>query len=180
MSAIFKILFSLALLILSAFVQIPLVQYEFASDKFVLFNYALTYLVCFLLSISFKNNYSFIAVILYLILGILGLPFFAFGGGFHYLLEPSFGYLLGLIPLSVTAFYFQLHDSRSSLKFLGVNLSPLLGILFAHLLGLFVLLITARLNFENFLNLSGMQLCYDLLFSYFALVFIKNPTVKME
>ena len=34
----------------------------------------------------------------YVLLGLAGLPIFAAGGGFGYVLYPSFGFLLGLIP----------------------------------------------------------------------------------
>lgn len=34
----------------------------------------------------------------YVALGLVGLPIFTKGGGFWYVLEPSFGFLLGLIP----------------------------------------------------------------------------------
>lgn len=34
----------------------------------------------------------------YVLLGLLGLPIFTLGGGLGYLFQPSFGFLLGLIP----------------------------------------------------------------------------------
>lgn len=34
----------------------------------------------------------------YVLLGLVGLPIFTMGGGFSYVLQPSFGFLLGLIP----------------------------------------------------------------------------------
>ena len=34
----------------------------------------------------------------YVALGLLGLPIFTAGGGFSYVLQPTFGFLLGLIP----------------------------------------------------------------------------------
>lgn len=34
----------------------------------------------------------------YVLLGLVGLPVFASGGGFQYVLNPTFGFLLGLIP----------------------------------------------------------------------------------
>ena len=34
----------------------------------------------------------------YVALGLVGLPIFTAGGGFGYVLQPSFGFLLGLIP----------------------------------------------------------------------------------
>ena len=35
---------------------------------------------------------------IYVVLGLVGVPIFASGGGFHYVLNPTFGFLLGLIP----------------------------------------------------------------------------------
>lgn len=37
------------------------------------------------------------SVALYAVLGLIGLPIFAEGGGFWYLLKPSFGYIIGFI-----------------------------------------------------------------------------------
>ena len=34
----------------------------------------------------------------YVLLGVMGLPIFTMGGGFSYVLQPTFGFLLGLIP----------------------------------------------------------------------------------
>lgn len=39
----------------------------------------------------------------YVALGLLGLPVFTEGGGLGYLLKPSFGFLLGLIPAAAAA-----------------------------------------------------------------------------
>jgi biotin transport system substrate-specific component len=44
------------------------------------------------------RNAGVISQIAYLGLGLVGFPFFAHGGGFAYLREPSFGYLLGFVP----------------------------------------------------------------------------------
>lgn len=43
--------------------------------------------------------------ILYLVLGLMGLPVFAGGGGVHYFLHPTFGFLAGFIPGSWLAGY---------------------------------------------------------------------------
>lgn len=45
-------------------------------------------------------KYGAVSQILYLVLGLLGLPIFTKGGGLHYLLEPSFGYIIGFIFVS--------------------------------------------------------------------------------
>ena len=37
----------------------------------------------------------------YVVLGLVGLPIFTAGGGFGYVLQPTFGFLLGLIPMAL-------------------------------------------------------------------------------
>ena len=39
-----------------------------------------------------------VSQLLYVAIGLLGLPVFTQGGGIGYVLQPSFGFLLGLIP----------------------------------------------------------------------------------
>ena len=41
--------------------------------------------------------------IAYLVVGLIGFPVFAKGGGPQYVLEPSFGYLLGFVPAALVA-----------------------------------------------------------------------------
>lgn len=42
-----------------------------------------------------------ISQLVYVLLGLVGLPIFTKGGGLWYVLEPSFGFLLGLIPAAI-------------------------------------------------------------------------------
>jgi biotin transport system substrate-specific component len=41
--------------------------------------------------------------VVYLVTGLIGFPVFAKGGGPQYMLEPSFGYLLGFVPAAFAA-----------------------------------------------------------------------------
>lgn len=43
------------------------------------------------------SRYGALSQLLYVLLGLAGLPIFAMGGGFGYVLQPSFGFTLGLI-----------------------------------------------------------------------------------
>jgi biotin transport system substrate-specific component len=43
------------------------------------------------------RNAAFLSQVAYLILGLLGLPLFDRGGGWQYIFEPHFGYLLGFL-----------------------------------------------------------------------------------
>ena len=47
---------------------------------------------------------SFISILLYIILGLLGLPVFSQGGGIGYVLNISFGYLLGFLVAPFMSF----------------------------------------------------------------------------
>lgn len=51
-----------------------------------------------------------ISVLVYLLVGLLGAPVFAAGGGFTYIFRPGFGFLLGFIP----AAFFIGYISRKS------------------------------------------------------------------
>ena len=43
-------------------------------------------------------SYGALSQAVYVLLGLCGLPIFTSGGGFSYALQPTFGFLLGLIP----------------------------------------------------------------------------------
>jgi biotin transport system substrate-specific component len=64
-------------------------------------------------------------VLLYILEGLAGLPVFAYGGGIQYLMSPSFGFILGFVPM---AFIIGLAADRG----LSGKLLPLFG---AMLLG---------------------------------------------
>lgn len=51
----------------------------------------------FLLTAFILGEYAVISAIIYLVLGLVGLPVFAFGGGLGYVFQPSFGYIIGFV-----------------------------------------------------------------------------------
>ena len=173
MIALINIAFCYTAILIAALTQLPLLKYSSELNAFIPYEYSLLYIVAFILSVSFKHNYSFAAVVLYLISGLAGLPVFAFGGGLAYFFEPSFGFLLGLLPLSIISFYNKYHEEDCNLKTLcGANLSPIYGLLAAHLLGLVFLVITGRFSFTEFLGIHLYQLVYDLIFAYMIIAII--------
>ena len=44
------------------------------------------------------KKYGALSQAVYVLLGLVGVPNFALGGGFSYVFQPTFGFLLGLIP----------------------------------------------------------------------------------
>ncbi len=53
--------------------------------------------VCFLTGLVLGGKRAFLAQALYMLMGLAGLPVFAAGGGPAYVLQPSFGYLPGML-----------------------------------------------------------------------------------
>jgi biotin transport system substrate-specific component len=53
-----------------------------------------------LLAAGFGARIALATVALYLVEGLAGLPVFASGGGFDYIFRPSFGFLVGYLPMA--------------------------------------------------------------------------------
>lgn len=75
----------MALITVGAFIRIPIPVVPFTLQFFF------TMLAGLLLG----GKLGSISVLAYIVMGLIGLPVFAEGGGFAYLLKPSFGYLIG-------------------------------------------------------------------------------------
>lgn len=70
--------------------------------------------------------------LIYVALGLLGLPIFTAGGGFSYVLHPTFGFLLGLIP----AAWVIGRLARSTCSFWRIALAALAGLAVLYAVGL--------------------------------------------
>lgn len=60
-------------------------------------HFTLQWLFILLASLLLEKKNACISVATYLLLGLIGLPVFASGGGIGYLLKPTFGFLLGFL-----------------------------------------------------------------------------------
>lgn len=76
-----------ALTAVGAFIKIPIPYMEFT----------LQFLFTTLAGLLLGGKYGAASVGAYVALGLIGLPIFAEGGGFFYVLKPTFGYLIGFI-----------------------------------------------------------------------------------
>lgn len=79
-----------ALIAVGAFIKIPVPVVPFT----------LQFLFTMLAGLLLGGELGAFSVFLYIIIGLLGLPVFAEGGGGGYLLKPSFGYILGFCAAS--------------------------------------------------------------------------------
>lgn len=108
-----------------------------------------------------------LAVLAYTVMGLIGIPVFAKGGGFQYVLEPSFGYVLSFIP----AVIFMAPLSR---RYKG-NVFALSGVLFAG--GLIMLAVGAAYAYILVSATSGVSDAANFIKLYFA-IFIPAELIK--
>jgi biotin transport system substrate-specific component len=71
--------------------------------------------------------------VIYIVIGLLGLPVFTSGGGIGYIFQPSFGYLIGLIPGAFLSGLIVNHMKK--LKFIPVLLASIAAMLVVYLVG---------------------------------------------
>ncbi|MBN2297818.1 MAG: biotin transporter BioY [Deltaproteobacteria bacterium] len=70
--------------------------------------------------------------IIYIIVGLIGLPVFSGGGGLSYIFKPTFGYILGFIAASAIAGYVM---KQKKFNVLTVFTASALGMLAVYLIG---------------------------------------------
>ena len=103
-----------ALTAIGAFFKIP----------FALAAISLQFLFTAMAGILLGAGYGALSQAVYVLIGLVGVPIFALGGGFSYVLQPTFGFLLGLIP---SAFVIGKLAKRP-LTFWGTALAMLAGL----------------------------------------------------
>ena len=74
-----------------------------------------------------------ISVAVYVLMGLIGIPEFTQGGGFSYVLKPSFGFLVAfIIGAFVTGLIIEMNQIPSFLRILGASFA---GMAFVYVLG---------------------------------------------
>lgn len=86
-----------ALISLGAFIKIPLGPFLPAITLQVFF--------VILSALFLGKYYGALCQVLYISLGLIGIPVFTNGSGIGYVMQPSFGYLLGFIPAAFVIGY---------------------------------------------------------------------------
>ncbi len=89
--------------------------------------------VCILCALLLGAKDATIAVLIYLAMGLVGIPVFTAGGGFGYVLQPTFGYLLGYVialPVGATIARGIKNTSRPKLRRLLLGAFAALAIVY--------------------------------------------------
>ena len=112
-----------ALTAIGAFIKIPIPIVPFT----------LQYFFCALGAILLGSKKGALAQVLYVFVGLIGIPVFTKGGGPQYIFQPTFGYLIGFI---VAAFIIgKLTESIKNLTSGKIFFSCLVGLAIIYLFG---------------------------------------------
>lgn len=122
------------------------------------------------------RRFGITSVLIYILVGLFLAPVFALGGGFEYVFQYGFGYILAYIP----AIFFAGSILKSGLTYRNMAQATLVGILTIHIVGILYMLFIAALQKENMAFIlgwvyaqSGSKIFYDLLFGFLAMIIAK-------
>ena len=118
------------------------------------------------------RKFGTVSILLYILLGICIIPVFALGGGFKYIFEYGFGYILAYIP----AIFFAGSILKSGFSNKNILKATIVGVLTIHLIGILYMLFIASVKHEGWTFISGwicaqsgIKIIYDLVFSFAGL-----------
>lgn len=148
-----------ALIAVGAFISIPFPAMSFSMQIFFIY-----------IGIVILGKKAAYSALVYMILGLIGLPIFTKGGGFWYIFQPSFGYIPGFIISSALCGY--LSDKYPKVSFRKYILLGLLCIAISYASGM------AYYYFLNTLYL-GNPITAHILFAYLFLPFIPGDVLSI-
>jgi biotin transporter BioY len=126
------------------------------------------------------RKYGLSAVVIYIITGLFIIPVFALGGGWRYILEYGFGYILAYIP----AVFFTTSILQSGFSNRNIAQASLVGVLTIHLIGVIYMFLMAGIHQEGWAFMSswisaqsGAKIIYDFIFSFCALFFARYAKI---
>ena len=121
-SKYYLVILGVILLTISSKINIPFFSSSLNLQTFVVYFIS-----------SFMGILGFRAILIYLLLGTLGLPIFSDGGGFEYIFSPMFGFLYGMLLASLTIFLLLKNGLKNFTK---IFMSIFLGSFTMHFIGI--------------------------------------------
>lgn len=124
-----------ALIAAGAFIRIPVPFLPFT----------LQFLFTMMAGLLLGGRLGAVCVCIYAVLGLIGLPIFAEGGGFWYLLKPSFGYIIGFaVAAYVTGKLVEKSEKLTTGRILAANFAGLaivysIGMIYYYIICNFVI-----------------------------------------
>lgn len=135
-----------ALIAVGAFIKIPLGPFLPAITLQVFF--------VVLSALILGKYYGALCQILYLTLGLIGIPVFTNGSGIAYVMQPSFGYILGFIPAAFLIGY--LSEKFEKKSFFILLLCCGVGMLIDYIVGVPYLYAVLKLLLHQDIDVMGV------------------------
>lgn len=124
-----------ALIVVGAFIRIPIPVVPFT----------LQFLFTMLAGLLLGGKLGFFSVAIYIIMGLIGLPVFAQGGGIGYIFHPTFGYIMGFAVAAYITGVIANKKTKPSYKrifvanFIGLAIVYICGMIYYYLISNFYL-----------------------------------------
>lgn len=133
-----------ALTAAGAFIKIPIGSVPFTLQLFF----------TVLSGILLGGKLGALSQLVYVLIGLAGIPIFASGGGISYVYNPSFGYLIGFILASyVTG---KMVEARENPSFVWLLISCLMGAVVIYIVGVPYLYMILKVVLNKSVNISGI------------------------
>lgn len=132
---------ALAILIISAYISIPVTE----------ITYTLQVLVVLLLAFLLPVSDGIIISVIYILIGLIGLPVFSsFKGGLSYIFNPSFGFLIGFIFVPIVKGLIYILPINKELT--KQVLTSIISILIIYLIACIYFYLIQKYYFGNSIN----------------------------
>ena len=149
-----------ALLVISAFISIPV--------PFLAIKITLQTLVIFIACSILPPAYAFFSIVLYVFLGLFGLPVFSSVSGFMYIFTPSFGFLVGfIIAAPIMSKINNLTFSKQIIRYI---ISCVVGTIIIYTIGIPYLYLILKFYLNQNINFSYAFIFGGLMFLPFDLL----------
>ncbi len=131
-----------ALIAIGAFIRIPIGPVPFTMQ----------FLFCAYAGVLLGSKRGLYAMLLYLSIGLVGIPIFTKGGGISYIFQPTFGYLIGF---TICAFIVgRLTEKLDKITFIRVFIPVVLGLMVVYTCGVSYMYIIVNYYFGKQMVLS--------------------------
>ncbi|MCD6539835.1 MAG: biotin transporter BioY [Candidatus Omnitrophica bacterium] len=108
------------------------------------------------LGVVFWREKAVFSQLIWIFLGILGLPFFSQGGGFFYIFSPTFGYILGFVIASLFLIKFLFFKKNFYWYLLSFSLANLI----IYILGAASIILSLKISFLSAIEIGVFPFIY--------------------
>lgn len=133
-----------ALIVVGALIKIPVPPVPFT----------LQILFVMLAGLLLGSRRGAVSVLIYIALGLIGVPVFAGGGGIGYVLVPTFGYIIGF---AVGAYAIGITAEKLKFTYLNLFLACFIGMIIIYAIGMAYLYIVSNLIISSPIGIGALM-----------------------